>query len=598
MSDFVQADESLAAPFLALQALVEENDDLRTKCKEISTNLEESLRSLSELEVLKAKLEEKEELIKEQNTFLSDAAEEAQNQDRQIKLLSNSLAEEESRCLKLYNELSALKESCSEKSGGDPAEPVSVRNKNEPSLGNLTDLSGGLSRSRLNSARTVTNTSSLDEEDAKYINFTQSDSIAMEGIHDEIICSTHSSSADLVNRDHIGGDLFFGDHDVINTRNEINRKLRAGAHELLAKVQGDDYVENSKAATSVDHSNSQDSLRVNRPLPNANPTLSDLMLRIEQLESRNSSLVRKLERETKARAKVEQSYRSRMNDYASIKKFMKMHGLKPGAIAKGMVGHGHDGVNENVISVGDIGGVTRTSSHSSAESGTLKVPGYYAKRGSAVTSGMNKLVNISQELKMNSDAAERLLLGWPVTQHFKLRFPREREIVVDIFAQALKIRPLKSTSGRSTVEAIALDRVARVDKGINISLLSKTSAKPNPAQCISIVLTDSATVDLELSSVEDRDDFHSGFLVVLSRFNQNFKNPARTNPVYGFESSSNEQSNGSSTASVYQMPDIDMVDKDDSNFASQSEKVTVGIGDGNGAGVHTDPSHKRLKRPS
>ena len=490
MSDFVQADESLAAPFLALQALVEENDDLRTKCKEISTNLEESLRSLSELEVLKAKLEEKEELIKEQNTFLSDAAEEAQNQDRQIKLLSNSLAEEESRCLKLYNELSALKESCSEKSGGDPAEPVvvsgiqyviskaeylinslqfwpdlhapkktnvqtlfsfdetsdilklgvsrwseiewkiwateleialrlllkSVRNKNEPSLGNLTDLSGGLSRSRLNSARTVTNTSSLDEEDAKYITFTQSDSIAMEGIHDEIICSTHSSSADLLNRDHIGGDFNLSDHDVINTRNEINRKLRAGAHELLARVQGDDYVENSKAATSVDHSNSQDSLRVNRPLSNANPTLSDLMLRIEQLESRNSSLVRKLERETKARAKVEQSYRSRMNDYASIKKFMKMHGLKPGAISKGMVGHGHDGVNENVISVGDIGGVTRTSSHSSAESGTLKVPGYYAKRGSAVTSGMNKLVNISQELKTNSDAAERLLLGWPVTQ--------------------------------------------------------------------------------------------------------------------------------------------------------------------------------------
>eukprot|EP01041_Mallomonas_annulata_P000868 gene868-1692_t len=262
----------------------------------------------------------------------------------------------------------------------------------------------------------------------------------------------------------------------------------------------------------------------------------DPSVRVEELETRNRALLRKLDREVKAKLRLEAARKQMQAEIQLLRRSMHFYDRKAS------VGGADDvtlsrASSQSSMSIestsrpslvpkggGAGGGPSSGGSHSSDA----------ARRRSTFTrtsndkeggggGGVDKLMNISSGITALADPMERLLIGWEVAQHFKIRFPKKKKISVDIFSKTLKLAPVSSQSNRVMNEAIELTKIARLDRAMNLSLFSKTAVKPDLSCCLSILLYDGVTLDLEFLSTEERDDFFDGLFGVLCRFNSNFR---------------------------------------------------------------------------
>lgn len=111
---------------------------------------------------------------------------------------------------------------------------------------------------------------------------------------------------------------------------------------------------------------------------------------------------------------------------------------------------------------------------------------------------------------------DKLLTGWHVTKHGKFHFPKPRVLLVDQREGTLQWRKYSEGSPITSLDGeVPLTAISRVIKGKQSSILGKLRGVDD-TRCLSIQVSNTQqTLDLELTSEEDRDTLNIALLQIL-----------------------------------------------------------------------------------
>ena len=428
------SDDSAVATFVALEGLVEENRKLRLKYRNASSKLKQYAKSIDELESLKVAHTEQAETIKEQNAFLTDAAEEVENQDRQIKSLQEEIIKLEARSIVLSNEVKYLKNGSLPLTDRDPEMSESDTTSESNSIACVLRAEYLLScMAALNLSDSIQLTDNNKEIFQNSAGGETEQDITQWSIDDwrgccfELQKSMRSLAQEMrgtINKLEIITDELMKARETIKSSNsdiaELMVRMPSDMVINAASSDADIHDEADSKSQSLNYTETQSlndhentSLTGDVPPMSSSTPTSDLLARIEELESRNSSLIRKLDRESKNKVRLEQMYQAKVMELHNIKKLIRS---------------GSKSMN-NSSSIDDVF-ISRASSQSSLElhppqskrqlSGNLRASftqHMFAAGGDKDKDyGLERLVALTESVGKASDAAERLLVGWDVMQ--------------------------------------------------------------------------------------------------------------------------------------------------------------------------------------